>query len=171
MDLEEVKEYASYMHRKQNYDQYPYTFHLTSVELAVLCYSKILENQIKFDVDKLLKAAWLHDIIEDTTATQQSLINDGVEEEVVSIVFAVTDGEGKNRKERKAKMYEKCKSFPEAIFIKLCDRICNVEHSVKSNSGMTYMYRKEHEEFKKNLHLYSKDMQPMWDYLETLLSR
>lgn len=172
MNLEDVREYAKFLHRKQQYDQYPYSFHLQSVELVARFFQNTETSKV-LNFDHLFKACWLHDSIEDCGITTKILDKDGIETEVINLVWAVTDGEGKSRKERKAIMYEKCQHNVGATFLKLCDRIANVEHGIKSGSSLTFMYRKEQEEFKTKLFTEVTGyeiLSPMWTYLETLLN-
>jgi (p)ppGpp synthase/HD superfamily hydrolase len=90
-------------------------------------------------------------------------------QEVADIVYAVTNEKGKNRKERGGvKYYEGIRQTPGAVFVKLCDRIANVQYSKMTKSRMFEMYRKENDDFLtkigytfNNSHQYSK----MFDYL------
>ena len=99
---------------------------------------------------------------------KQELINkikDYFGEDVAEMVFAVTDELGRNRKERKVKTYPKIAANPEAIILKLADRIANIEHG-----GKIDMYKKEHGNFVGWLGGASqKDTQAMWEHLERLL--
>jgi hypothetical protein len=56
-------------------------------------------------------------------------------------------------------------SNPDAIILKLADRIANIEHG-----GKIDMYRKEQIDFKGSLFLSTPlDARVMWDYLDNLL--
>ena len=55
-------------------------------------------------------------------------------------------------------------SNPDAITIKLADRIANIEHG-----GKIDMYAKEHKTFKHILFIRGHDTLEMWDHLEQLL--
>jgi len=69
-------------------------------------------------------------------------------EEVADIVYAVTNDKGKNRKERAGdKYYEGIRNTPGAVFVKLCDRIANVQYGKMTKSRMFEMYKKENSEF------------------------
>lgn len=115
-------------------------------------------------------AAWLHDVLEDTELTERALRENGVSEEVILLVKAVTDEPGKNRKERHLRTYPKIKKAGEnAIALKLCDRIANVRACLENgNEGLFKMYRKEHEEFKEALHEPGNLTHP-WLMLDILL--
>lgn len=139
--LEQAKMYAVRNHGLQEYDGFPYHKHLDDVDSVVQRYS----NATKYRM-----AAWLHDIIEDTPVSYND-IDKQFGFEVAEIVFCVTDEMGRNRAEKKPKTYPKIKSNSDAVFIKLCDRIANVENGVKNGSSMIKKYVKEHKEFKEAL--------------------
>jgi hypothetical protein len=77
----------------------------------------------------------------------------------------VTDELGRNRKEKKEKTLPKTASNPDAIILKLGDRIANIEHG-----GKVDMYAKEYQEFKGALFLNTPaDGKLMWEYLDILM--
>lgn len=81
------------------------------------------------------------------------------------MVYCVTDELGRNRKEKKEKTLPKTASNPDAIILKLADRIANIEHG-----GKVDMYRKEYQEFKGALFLNTpNDGKSMWEYLDKLM--
>jgi len=80
------------------------------------------------------------------------------------MVFCVTDEIGRNRKEKKIKTLPKTASNPDAVIIKLADRIANIEHG-----GKIDMYAKEYADFKNHLYQADKVAAPLWDHLESLL--
>lgn len=94
----------------------------------------------------VVNAAILHDVIEDTDESFASL-NDVFGYKVAVLVNAVTDEPGKNRKERKAKTLPKIMSNEYAIFVKLADRLDNVEQCLLKGDSRIDMYRKEHAQF------------------------
>jgi len=93
-----------------------------------------------------LTAAWLHDVLEDTDAS-----NDQIEEIfgkcVLDIVYCVTDGEGATRSERKKEVYKKIIANQDAINVKLADRIANVEACFLDGNKKIVTYKGEHSEF------------------------
>lgn len=148
------------VHRHQKYGNEPYTKHLKDV-VAVL-------KSFAINDPYLLAAAWLHDAVEDTELTILS-VQAEFGADVASLVYAVTTEPGKNRKERNAKTYPKIKAIKEAVYLKLADRIANVQASIESNPQKLKMYQKEFPDFQKAL------KQPgvadrMWCLLEELLS-
>ena len=147
-------------HQHQKYGNEPYTKHLKDV-VSVLKSFGIVESS-------LLAAAWLHDAVEDTPLTIEA-VQAEFGADVASLVYAVTTEPGKNRKERNAKTYPKIKAIKEAVYLKLADRIANVQASIESSPQKLKMYQKEFPEFKAAL------KQPgvadnMWLFLEELIS-
>lgn len=142
---------ADLAHKGQYYGEFPYTTHLEAVHRLCRLYTS--------DPDTIV-AAYLHDILEDTTETPESLLTDGITPRAIEIIKLVTDEPGANRKEKKAKTYEKlknCNDF-EAIIVKLCDRIINVQFCFITNPRLTYMYEKEKDHFDDMLAPYLSDL-------------
>jgi (p)ppGpp synthase/HD superfamily hydrolase len=153
----------------QNHD---YSYHLYQVNgiLAAAISNTISEillldpsNQDVFDslrdydefekskkLETLLLAALGHDVIEDTTNTYND-VKQVLGEEVADIIYDVTNELGKNRKERAIKTYPKIRKNPDAILVKLADRIANTKHSKETDSGMFKKYKQEYPEFRLNL--------------------
>jgi hypothetical protein len=119
---------------------------------------------------RLTIAAWLHDIIEDTSVTYDDVQRE-MGNEIAALVFAVTNEAGANRRERHEKTYPKIKAHPEAIILKLADRIANTEQSVRQffSHDIFGMYLKEWAGFRSKL--YTPGVaDAMWDYLDHLMS-
>jgi (p)ppGpp synthase/HD superfamily hydrolase len=148
---------AENAHKNQKYDDiFPYMKHIHDV-LDVL-------RRFDFKNNQMLIAGALHDAIEDDGISYND-IKKHFGLEVAEIVFCVTDELGRNRAEKKAKTLPKTASNPDAIILKLADRIANVEHA-----GKIEMYAKEYKEFKDALFPHStQKAKPMWDHLDTLL--
>ena len=138
-------------HRKTNhfYDRYlPYEFHLRMVNNVYEDFQHLLDEELN---DYCGKAVWAHDLIEDTRVSYNDVKNQ-LGEEVANIVYAVTNDKGKNRKERAGdKYYEGIRNTPGAVFVKLCDRIANVQYGKMTKSRMFEMYKKENPEFIRQL--------------------
>lgn len=144
---------AKKAHGDQSYGIFHYVYHLDSV-VEVLC---------RFGYEgKYVVAGYLHDTLEDTNLKYRD-IESYFGKDVAEMVYCVTDEIGRNRKERKEKTYPKIVSNPDAIIIKLADRIANVEEG-----GKVDMYRKEHKEFKSNLYV-EGHCDDIWEYLETVI--
>jgi (p)ppGpp synthase/HD superfamily hydrolase len=96
-------------------------------------------------------ACFAHDTIEDTRVTYND-VKSALGHYVADLVYALTNEKGKTRKERaNDKYYEGIRSEKYGIFVKMCDRIANVEYSKMSGSRMFEMYKKENEDFIKSL--------------------
>lgn len=119
------------------------------------------------DRDIVLSSAWCHDVIEDTRQTYNDVKN-ATSLEVAEIVYALTNEKGKTRKERaNEKYYNGIRNTPYATFVKLCDRIANIQYSMSQRSRMLEMYRKETPEFINTL--YDERYDEMFEYLEHLV--
>lgn len=159
--VKEAAYFAISKHGNQTYDGYPYYFHLEQV-VDVL-------REFGFSEDKYIISGYLHDVLEDCDASYND-IKDTFGEDIAEIVYAVTDELGRNRKERKSKTYPKIKANPDAIIVKLADRLANLRNSMQKKPDMAKMYSKEFEVFKKELfnqrHFEATDL---WMEIETTL--
>lgn len=125
--------------------------------------------------DPLLHAAgWLHDIVEDTAYTIEEVrrclgaLPDV--ERVLHIVDAVTDAPGVDRAARKANTYPRIAAAgPDAIDVKLADRIANVEAAIGGYHHYLFVYAREHDEFTRQLQVHGGNNE-MWAYLNNLLA-
>ena len=157
-DIKESRMVSIQAHGNQTYDGiYPYYKHTDDVVYVLMRFGF---------TGKYLIAGNLHDIIEDT-ALSYNKIKKVFGLEVAEMVYCVTDELGRNRKEKKEKTLPKTASNPDAIIIKLADRIANIEHG-----GKVDMYAKEFEEFKGALRPNSPriaEVNDMWEHLEKLL--
>jgi (p)ppGpp synthase/HD superfamily hydrolase len=98
-------------------------------------------------MDACFRATWGHDLIEDCRVSYND-VKEQLGQEAADIIYAVTNEKGKNRKERaNDKYYEGIRNTPGAVFVKLCDRIANVQYSKMTKSRMFEMYKKENDEF------------------------
>jgi (p)ppGpp synthase/HD superfamily hydrolase len=151
--LERARVFAVEAHGSQMYGEFPYEKHLEDV----------VKVGARFGLSvKHLIACWLHDVIEDTPISFNK-VEVLFGKEVAEMVYCVTDELGRDRKERKAKTLPKIAANPDAILVKLADRIANIE-----SGGKIDMYAKEYFEFKFALYQKGK-AEPMWEHLEGLL--
>jgi (p)ppGpp synthase/HD superfamily hydrolase len=160
-------------HAEQRYGALPYTRHLAHVE-------NVLSRFGVYD-DEMHAAAWLHDAVEDNASVTMEDVRRYCGDGVAALVEAVTDGEGRNRAERKQASYSKMLDTPKAIALKLADRTANVESCLYDNNtrvGLLDMYRKEHAHFRETLYAASLTVSnfhsrvwSMWLYLDGLLAR
>jgi len=155
-----IRKYAIEKHGDQKYGIHPYSFHLDMV----------YEESLSHGLDPVVSAAsFLHDILEDTPVTYNDLVKEFGSTELASLVYCVTDEEGKNRKERKAATYPKLKGCLNAIALKLCDRIANVRACRETGvTDLLSMYQKEQPEFEAQLR--TSDSHPsLWAELDSLI--
>jgi guanosine-3',5'-bis(diphosphate) 3'-pyrophosphohydrolase len=148
-------------HKDQKYGFLPYIKHLEDTASIVKKYYP--------DAIYLICAAYLHDILEDTPCTFE-ILEQATNRAIANIVYAVTDEQGVNRKERKLKTYPKIRGNTDATIIKLADRIANVSYCIKDkNDKLFEMYKKEYPEFKSNLQI-EGSLTAMWEELDSLLT-
>ena len=157
---------AQHVNTNHMYDTYlPYEFHLRMVAAIGKKFAHLLNDDEKIDsitgkweydrgVDSTvtlreacLLACWGHDLIEDTR-TSYNDVKSALNSNAAEIIYAVTNEKGKNRKERaNNKYYEGIRNTPGAVFVKLCDRIANVQYGKMTGSRQVEMYEKENENF------------------------
>ncbi len=140
-------------HRDANhfYDTYlPYEFHLRMVVNVFKQFSYLYKTEIcgaVYDADAVCLACLAHDTIEDARVSYNDL-KEQFGHAVADIVYAVTNEKGHNRKERANETYyEGIRNTPGATFVKLCDRIANVQYGKLTKSRMFDMYKKENQAF------------------------
>jgi len=161
-DTTAIRKFAIEKHGDQKYGDKPYIEHLEMV------YEESLSHGLPPVVSV---ASFLHDVLEDTDATYEELVEKFGSTELADLISCVTDEEGKNRKERKAATYPKIKGNPDAIALKLCDRIANVRACVESgNTSLLSMYQKEQPEFEAQLKI--EGVYPsLWEELDRLIQK
>lgn len=164
MDNHQVIAFVTERHAGQKYGERDYvSTHLCEV-------ASLVAVQARGDAD-LETAAWLHDVVEDTSTTLeevQALFGEGV----AALVWAVTSAEGKNRKERNAATYPKIRSAgARAVVLKLCDRISNVEACWASKDAKLFLYQREYRDFRQALRREEDGsaVLALWKRLDTLL--
>lgn len=162
-----AKKYAIKCHSETNhkYDDLDYHFHLTMVVQVGLKFIDLIPEE---DRENVIAGIWCHDIIEDARQTYND-VKKATNEQVAELSYALTNEKGKNRSERACdKYYEGILNTPYAVFIKLCDRIANVQYSISQQSRMLELYRKENENFSKKI--WDFQYVEMFDYLKELLN-
>jgi (p)ppGpp synthase/HD superfamily hydrolase len=169
------------------YDTYlPYRFHLEMVDTVAEQFEHLLDDKLDYftgedittnrdnpiSLRKVCRiATYGHDLIEDTRTSYNDVKNQ-LGQEVAEVVYALTNEKGKNRSERaNDKYYEGIRNTPGATFVKLCDRIANVQYSKMTKSRMFEMYKKENEKFMSQLAYIETGNHPykvMFEYLVKL---
>lgn len=145
-----ARRFATEVHGFQKYDSgtEPYIVHLAEVR-------DVLVEFGWGDDTELLVAAWLHDAVEDTCATRAA-IEEKFGGRVGKLVWSVT-GEGETRKARNEDAYAKMVEHQDSIILKLADRIANARASKQTSPSKLYaMYKAEHGDFKRRLHVDSR---------------
>lgn len=175
-------------HRSTNhfYDTYlPYEFHLRMVNQVAQDFKHLLddtkdyftgENYISVYVGHTnlrtacLTATWGHDLIEDTRVSYND-VKEHLGQEAADIIYAVTNEKGKSRKERaNDKYYEGIRNTKGAVFVKLCDRIANVQYSKMTKSRMFEMYKKENDNFIKSMGWDDSNTHPYYEMFSYLIN-
>ncbi len=160
-----VDEWCIKQHNLTNhqYDTYlPYEFHLRLVHKVYETYRHLLDDEDH----SCYMAVWGHDLLEDTRVSYND-IKDKLGHAAAEIIYAVTNLKGRTRADRANDEYYKgIRATKGATFVKLCDRIANVEYSILTKSRMTKMYHDEQENFQAKL--YTIELDEMWDYLNLL---
>ncbi len=192
MDSFNYTEWCIAQHRETNhwYDKYlPYEFHLRMVDHVAQQFDYLLDAEKDIQTGKsfeeldnvrlgfvslrmaVRKAIWGHDLIEDCRISFNTCV-DHLGKDATEIVYAVTNEKGKNRKERaNDKYYDGIVKIPGATFVKLCDRIANVQYGKMTGSGMFDKYKKENENFIKSLGFAADhELFIMFEYLNNLFN-
>lgn len=165
MNLETKSKWCIEKHQLTNhfYDKYlPYEMHLRMVVNVFHDFKHLLPKKMftLWDMDTTLGtielACWGHDLIEDARVSYNDCIENLCPQydksEIADIIFAVSNETGKTRKDRaNDKYYEKIRNTPGAIFVKLCDRIANIQYSKMTKSRMFKMYKEENDDFLKRV--------------------
>jgi (p)ppGpp synthase/HD superfamily hydrolase len=165
-----AEQFAIKAHEDTNhfYDEYlPYSFHLRMVVKAAWDFIHLVSID---KIHNVIAACWLHDTIEDARLTYND-VKSQTNEQVAEIVRAVTNySRGRNRDERMPDfVYDDIRNTEFATFVKLADRIANVQYSKMTGSSMFKKYSKEQEHFKSKLFVDGQYIE-MWEYLDNLFN-
>jgi thioesterase domain-containing protein len=152
---QDARQFAIQSHAEQRYGDQPYAVHLAHV--VRLLKESEFADRVDFEA-----AAWLHDVIEDTSV-QADEIAKRFGPDVADIVSRVSDEPASTRAERKLRTYPKIKGHLGATVVKLCDRLANLEASFQNQSKLE-LYLAEHESFYAGLH-FEGLATSLWDRL------
>lgn len=162
--LAKLRVWATKRHGAQLYGDLPYCFHLMEVEQVA---TEFFPGDLR-----VREGSWGHDLLEDTDATEQELLDAGFSPDAVGDVVSVTDESGATRQEKKKKTLPKTRARGvSGIKLKLCDRVANVRHGLNSgNHAKLAKYRSEQKFFEKMLYDPAhEELAAIWQYLRTLL--
>ena len=170
MTYKEALSFAADLHDKAqcSYGGREYAVHLIAVHEVARNFDYLLDPEDREDV---FVATALHDLLEDTELEESELVK-LFGKKIFGIVMLVTDKPGDSRKERHQNTYPSLATSVLASYVKICDRIANVEDALATlNVPKITMYRKEHPYFKEtistNTHLIYQDM---WSHLDWLMA-
>lgn len=168
--LEEKAEWFAYYHHGVTLhmygDQSYFEGHLAKVVGVAKRFIHLIEPEHR---DEVLAACWAHDTIEDCRVTYND-VKKVLGEEVAELVYALTNEKGKSRKHRaNAKYYAGIRNTPRATFVKLCDRIANIEASIQSGSSMLKKYEQEQPHFYDSLKSF-EEYEEMWALIDGLIA-
>ena len=155
--IEKIRDAAYSLHKNVNqmYDgTLPYSFHLERVAQAAMSAGfEVIEDEA--DILPVIFGAYFHDSIEDarqtyndTMKTATKLLGSIQPVLATEIVYALTNEKGRTREERAgARYYEGIRATPYAPFVKLCDRLANMQYSFETGNRMFESYCNEWEHF------------------------
>lgn len=139
--VQAAKSYAICKHESQLYGSHPYSFHLESVANLVINFG-----------EQITIIAWLHDVLEDTSATYNE-VKELFGARVADCVLQLTDEPGDTREARKEKTHLKLantkKQHLDALIVKTADRLSNVRACLNDKNIKYFdMYAAEHKAFR-----------------------
>jgi (p)ppGpp synthase/HD superfamily hydrolase len=160
--VENAALFAERAHREQKYGGRPYIEHLVEVHGLVSAFAPE-------DIE-LRQAAFLHDVIEDTEVGFEK-VRDVFGVRVAALVLSVTSIGLGSRADRNPVVYKSIAlEGPDALLLKLCDRLANVRNCWKYQNPLLFMYYKEHPYFRETLLVVGgKREEPLWNELNILL--
>lgn len=159
MNIAKTIKFAEEKHsgQKRKFNNLPYFVHPKKVSEIIYKYKK------SHKIDELMKAALLHDVLEDTD-TKEKEIEKKFGKLVLSLVKELTSDKKAytNKKDKKyylaKKMSDKRRMSSWALVIKLADRFDNISSAIK--------VKNKNKEAKKFSERYKKETKYILDYLE-----
>lgn len=132
LKLQVVIDFAIIKHGEQKYGELPYFHHLKMVAHKVRRLThkkKFIEQFGSFTVDqvsKMMRVAYLHDVLEDTDCSIEELIELGLAEDEINAIQLVTKKEGQNYLDYINEI--NLNTF--ARVVKIADTLSNLETSI-----------------------------------------
>lgn len=116
-------------HDGQKYGDTDYFLsHITPVLNKV---QMLYRNNSEFDLETLECIALLHDVLENSSVTKDYLLEQGVTEDIVEAIVAITKLDSETRHQ----YLERVKNNKYALNVKIADSLCNLEASIISGEG------------------------------------
>ena len=123
-------DFAAKKHKEQKVPgkEYSYVVHLSNVAAEA---GRAMFEEPPEDPDLIIQAALLHDVLEDTEATEEEL-SSRFGKDVSAVVKALTKNQKLEKSERMADSLERIIAVGKpAAIVKLCDRITNLQEPPK----------------------------------------
>lgn len=149
--VDRAEEYALEMHGDQMYGEHPYEKHLKEVTGSIYIFDKS-----DYKIEHIV-IGWLHDVIEDTDATKEDIIN-LFGNSIADAVEALTYDGGLLHD-----YLAKIKCNPSASYVKIHDRFVNMSNSV-GHPKLAFKYISQYEAFKGAL--YQSYHKNIWKLLD-----
>lgn len=164
--------YAKLQHASvnQTYAGRDYALHL---DLCHYFFDKfrniIVENLSDVECDLAEDVLWLHDTIEDTFVTYNTLKN-VFNLHVAEEVFTLTEEKGRDRHERHNHKYlTGVGSSSISAFVKLMDIIANVSYSIHSKNKMYFRYKQEFPNVRRYLQYNNPYLSGICQYIQEVI--
>ena len=157
--IADAQKFAEAAHEGQMYGKRPFINH----PLRVMGYLV----SVGYSED-LLCAALLHDVVEDTDVTLEA-VKEAFGDRVAYLVDRVTMDPDRPRGEQLASYYERIAEDPDAILLKVADRLANLSASVSDPSALRLFrrYRMEHPAFRAALWTDDPRGAQMWEAIDS----
>jgi (p)ppGpp synthase/HD superfamily hydrolase len=137
--IKRARELAFLYHEKQKYGNHPYSYHLQNVVNVVRIFSSLIPKK---SLEDAICIAYLHDILEDTICTQDEILR-ASNPRILLAVKLLTKKDSDFEK-----YFEQIAQDDLAIFVKLCDRYCNIIESINGNNkNKLAKYEKQNPKF------------------------
>jgi (p)ppGpp synthase/HD superfamily hydrolase len=143
----------------QTYGDHPYSVHLAMVANNAWKYIHLLDES---EQAIAIASCWTHDTIEDARQTYND-VKKATSESVAEITRLVSNySRGVNRDARMPDwLYKEIAANKVANFVKVCDRLANIQNSFSKGHSMAERYAQEYQHFYDML--YREEFKPMFD--------
>lgn len=151
----------------QKYGDDDYSVHLHAVANTVRYFAPKI-GLTEEETDLAIAAAYGHDAVSDARLTFNDIKKALHNERLAKLCCNLCeDVWGINRDERNSPgYYARINSDKLSVFVKICDRIANVERSLATDSSMLQKYYNEHKKFKESLMNSNNVFDKLWVHLD-----